>query len=231
MPYHSSVNYHKAEYQEDCYAIQKEWEREKDSFCITYCMMYNGLFYYDKCGCCDKYPDKCQFEYKWCSCNLCYDFRKLRDRNKLLQKYYSYEEIIDTLQIHMSQTNCTSHKSYPQDIIKINKVYAYALQPSLPNIIPNVIDLDKIPPCVIKILEKDLLQRIKKIHSAEELNRTISTLRKYGVSYKEYLEFRKYRAETLKELQKPKNTVLFPKQKFLRVKESQIKTGDFKPKP
>ena len=150
------------------------------------------------------------------------------DRKELIEEYFTPQQILETLQIHLKETNCWCYNRIQNAITRDRIVRARRCSSDV--IIPGILDTNHIPPCVVKILDKQLGQEIHAFHRQRDLNEKRELLTKYGRTLEDYTTFRRERPDicqgaTESESQPPTNAL--PEQKFIKVKESTLVEGEF----
>ncbi len=214
------------------YAFDTSWTST-----LGNCWCHCDLCYDDTIG---KGKQTCLF--RKCDCHYCNELRTMT-LGDILLKYYNFEDILlmnksetlEGIKNNKCYLCCVSQQfrrpKLHTNILQENKKYMYAhILSGKSNLEPfqcQKLNMRLIGDCTILKLKKYHIDMIKEYHIQRDYREKYALLYKYGKTYEDYLEFRKQRQEFLQTLQIQENPTQLPKQKFLKIKESQIKCGDF----
>ena len=177
------------------------------------------------CWRCNTYGCRCSFKY--CSCDMCYEYTTTRDRKKLIAKYFSPEQILETLQDHLRTKNCWGCARMKGSLVSKREVTRYLCRRSSSDVfIPQTLEMDCLPLCVVSILDTQFGQEVKELHAQREHNEKCVLLAKYGLTLEDY-EASRVKQPIQEESQEKPQEINKPKQKFSVPKESALQVGEF----
>jgi hypothetical protein len=218
MPQHSSKNYHAYEYEYFLNDQQYRWENKgfEEDTPLDYPLWYTP-----------KKPVTC-------SCEFCWEYVYYTNykrwpyntRKSLIESYFTPEEILLTIQEHLQEKFRSCYQDWgcynPVDRHILQRKITKILSPQSTHIyIPKEIEDLGLSECIVKVLYEKLGVEVKKLHDLAEQNEKIAILSRYGLTLDDFMKMHREREESLK-LVKPEKPVLLPKQRFVKVKLSDI---------
>ena len=234
MPMHTSKNYYKAEQE---YFEQKTWDQWTNGTC-KWCRRYSYCF-------CDDYYDDYYVEHNhygsWSNtypyqfdcgaytpCEFCYEYKTTHDRKSLIEEYFTPQQILETLQTHLQDTNCWCYERGRTHVLRrrVNSML-HPRRSSIDVSIPKEYEPDVMTDCVIRILDKQLGNEVKALHEYKVRNEKMDVLAKYGLTLDDYNKIRIENQTLYESMNVQENPIVLPKQKFIKVKEATLKVGEF----